>query len=457
MPELRLREVASITGGRLHGDGELRITAVVTDSRDAVPGAIYVGLTGRNFDGAIFAAEALRRGCVAVVVERAVELAGAPHVLVSSGLRALGDLAAAHRDAFGIPIVGITGSAGKTGTREMTARILETLGPVLTNLSNHNNLVGVPQTLLRLIPEHRAAVVELGTSLPGEIARLTEICRPRIGVITLVAAAHTEGLGDVDGVAREKGALLRGLPEGGIAVVPSYDRRVLAEAAAAPCRVVRFGYDPSDDLFLEEEQGGLAPTARVSWRGSDPELLRLAIPGRHHLRNAAAALAVGCLLGVPLAEGCRRLATATSGPGRTRVLQQGRIRIIDDTYNANPASMAAALRLLGEITGGVRCAALGLMAELGTAHEAEHRAMGRLAASAGLDALAVVGPDAAPMAEAALESGMAPERVRRMDDPAACSAWLREVIGDGEATLLIKGSRRARMEQVLEHLVGGGE
>jgi UDP-N-acetylmuramoyl-tripeptide--D-alanyl-D-alanine ligase len=453
MRKLTLRDVARITGGRLVGAPDVEITAVITDSRAVVPGALFVALRGENFDGAVYAAGALADGCAAAVVERAVDLTDASHVLVSSALRALGDLAADHRAGHETPMVGITGSAGKTGTREMCRSVLAGLGPVLTNRSNHNNLIGVPQTLLRLDAEHRAAVIEMGTNQPGEICRLTEIARPRIGVATLVAAAHTEGLGDIDGVAREKGALLRGLPKDGAAVVPSFDDRVLAEAAAAPARVVRFGYDAADDLQISDEIGGLAPSATVSWRGGEPMRLSLDVPGRHQLRNAAASLAVGCLLGVPLEEGCRRLADVPAVPGRARVTYLGGRRIIDDTYNANPASIAEALRLLSELDDGRRYAALGVMAELGDAHDAEHRAAGRLAATLDLDGLCVVGAQAAAIADGALAAGMPADAVRRFEDHATCSAWLWSTTGKGD-TVLLKGSRVARMEAILADLTG---
>jgi len=454
--ELTLRDVARITGGRLVGQPDLVVTAVITDSRAVVPGALFVALRGERFDGAVYAADAVAGGCAAALVEHAVDLGDAPHILVSSGLRALGDLAAAHRASFDLPVVGITGSAGKTGTREMCRLVLEALGPVLTNRSNHNNLVGGPQTLLRMIAEHRAAVIEMGTSQPGEIGRLTEITRPRIGVVTLVTAAHTEGLGDIDGVAREKGALLRGLPGDGAAVVPSFDDRVLAEAAAAPARVVRFGYDAADDLHISEETGGLTPAATVRWRGGEPRRLTLDVPGRHQLRNAAAALAAGRLLGVTLEEGCRRLDHVPAAAGRTRIIDAGGLRIIDDTYNANPASVAEALNLLAEISGGLRYAALGVMAELGAAHDAEHRAAGRRAAAMDLDGLAVVGQDAAAIADAAVDAGMTPDAVHRFDGHVDCANWLRTVTEAGD-TVLLKGSRSAQMEAILDHLAGARE
>ena len=454
--EMTLREVARITGGRLVGDPDLVVTEVITDSRAIVPGALFVALKGDRFDGAVYAAGAMAEGCAAALVERAVELGGAPHVLVSSALRALGDLAAAHRARFDLPVVGITGSAGKTGSRDMCRGILEALGPVLSNHSNHNNLIGGPQTVLRLSPEHKSAVIELGTNQPGEIGRLTEITRPRIGLVTLVAAAHTEGLKDIDGVAHEKGALLRGLPKDGAAVVPSFDDRVLAEAAAAPARVVRFGYDAEDDLYISDEVGGLNPSATVRWRGGEPVTLTLDVPGRHQLRNGAASLAVGCLLGVTLEEGCRRLASIPAVPGRTRVDMVAGLRIIDDTYNANPASVAEALRLLTEIPAGRRFVALGVMAELGDAHEAEHRTVGRLAAGLDLDGLGVVGAEARAIADGALEAGMAPDKVRLFKENHACGDWLRAISTQGD-TVLLKGSRVARMETVLDRLTGTGE
>ncbi|MFH1529583.1 MAG: UDP-N-acetylmuramoyl-tripeptide--D-alanyl-D-alanine ligase [Pseudomonadota bacterium] len=456
MRELTLRDVARITGGRLVGDPDAKITAVITDSRAVSAGALFVALRGDRFDGAIYAADAVAAGCAAAVVERAVVLGDVPHVLVSSTLRALGDLAAAHRIGYKLPVVGITGSAGKTGTREMCRAVLEALGPALTNRSNHNNLIGVPQTLLRLGAEHRTAVIEMGSNQPGEIGRLTEIARPRIGVVTLVAAAHTEKLGDIEGVAHEKGALLRGLPKDGVAVVPSFDDRVLAEAAAAPARVVRFGYDAADDLRISAETGGLTPSATVCWRDGAPIRLALDVPGRHQLRNAAAGLTVGCLLGVTLEEGCRRLNGISAVPGRTRVVAAGGLRIIDDTYNANPASVAEALRLLAEVREGRRYAALGVMAELGGAHEGEHRAAGRLAAAADLSGLGVVGANASAIADGAIEAGMAPDRVRRFEDHDACTDWLRSVAAPGD-TILLKGSRIARMETILDRMAGTQE
>ena len=451
--ELTLRDVVRITGDRLVGDPDVPISAVISDSRIAAPGALFIALRGERFDGAVYAAGAIAAGCAAAVVERALDLRDVPHVLVSSALRALGDLAADHRAGFDLPVVGITGSAGKTGTRAMCEAVLGSLGPVLANLSNHNNLIGVPQTLLRLNPLHRAAVIEMGTNSPGEIARLSEIARPRIGVVTLVAAAHTEGLGDIEGVAREKGALLRGLPQDGAAVVPSFDDRVLAEAAAAPARVVRFGYDADDDLCISDETGGLTPGATLRWRGGEPVRLTLDIPGRHQLRNASASLAVGCLLGVPLDQGSRRLARLPAVPGRTRLTTVLGRRIIDDTYNANPASVREALGLLGEVNEGRRFAALGVMAELGAAHEAEHLSIGRQAAGMNLEGLGIVGPEATAIADGAIAGGMDPSRVRRFDDHDACAAWLRSVSSAGD-TILLKGSRVARMETILDRFAG---
>jgi len=383
-------------------------------------------------------------------------------LLVADTLRALGAVARHHRRRFELPVVGVTGSNGKTTTREMIAAILATRGPVLKTEGNLNNEVGVPLTLLRLGPEHRAAVVEMGMNHAGEIARLCAIALPQVGVVTNAAAAHLEGLGTVDGVADAKAELYQGLPPGGVAVANADDARMLRRAQASGRRLLTFaaaGGRRGDVVVLElldEGPGGLRFVLGVGNRE-----LEVALPlvGAHNAANAAAAACAAIALGCDDREIVRGLAAVAPVGRRLRLerLPSGAL-LVDDCYNANPLSMGAALRTaasLARAEGGRAVAVLGDMLELGPGELELHRQVGAEAAAAGLERLLCFGPRARALAEGAAAAGLPPDRIFHTEDVAALAAAAGAGLRAGDV-LLVKASRGVRLERLVEALTAPG-
>ena len=449
-------------------------SSVSTDTRTLAPGALYVALKGDRFDGHAFLAEAAAKGAAAAVVRKGTPpVWGLPLFEVDDPLTALGALAGFHRTRFPIPVAAVGGSAGKTTTKEMAAAILRTRGPALATEGNFNNEIGVPLTLLRLGREHRAAVVELGMSTPGELARLTAITSPDAGVLTLIAAEHLEFLKDLDGVAEAEGELYRGLLPGSVAVVNADDARCMAQAerVASGVRKIFFGKSAAADVRLlrvtplgmegqeiclegEEWKGG----AERGIRGVDLQLrrvtVRLGFVGEHNAMNAAAAAALARALSFSFEEISRGLAAARPFTHRSRLVAgAGGITILDDCYNASPASMEAALAMLAGLTvrGSSRAiAVLGDMLELGAAEEEEHRLLGRKAASAGVVIAAFFGPRSSLAFEEFSSSSSSSSA--RFTEIEPLLAWLRPNLQPGD-TVLVKGSRGMKLERVVEALL----
>jgi UDP-N-acetylmuramoyl-tripeptide--D-alanyl-D-alanine ligase len=363
-----------------------------------------------------------------------------------------------HRRRFTLPVVGVTGSNGKTTTREMIAAILAERGPVLKTEGNLNNEVGAPLTLLRLEAAHQAAVIELGMSHPGEIARLTAMAGPQVGVVTNAAAAHLEGLGSVDGVADAKAELYSGLPEGGIAVVNADDARMLARARASGRRLLTFavGRQRRGDVavleVLSQDAGGMRFLLGVGNRE-----LEVALPlvGAHNAQNAAAAACAAIALGATDQEIVRGLAGVQPVGRRLRLERLPRgLLLVDDCYNANPLSMVAALRTLAELAraeGGRPMAALGDMLELGPGEAALHREVGAEAARLPVARLFGFGPRSREILAGAIGAGLASERTFHAEEVAALAEAVRAATAPGDV-LLVKGSRGMKLERLVEAL-----
>jgi UDP-N-acetylmuramoyl-tripeptide--D-alanyl-D-alanine ligase len=458
-----LTDVLAATGGRLvRLDGPRRYDAVCTDTRRLRDGEIFLALRGPNHDGHAFVREAIGRGAAALVVEngRAGEVpsdAAVTVIEVEDTLRSYGELAAHHRHRCRLKVAAVTGSNGKTTTKEMIASILgAAVGTerVLKTTGTENNLVGVPLTLLRARGTERLAVLEMGMNAPGEIWRLAEIADPDVGVVTCVAPAHIAGLGSVEGVARAKGELFRRLRPTAVAVVNDDDPHVRPLADGFAGRTVRFGAGTG---FRAEgvrplEAAGVAFTLIMNGTRLD---LRLPLPGVHNVSNALAAAAVARELGVSGDAIVAGLENLPPLPMRMQVeTLPGSVTVINDAYNANPASMRSALALLAELRGEPRIAVLGAMRELGEASPELHREVGRAAAAAGLATLVVVGAEAEPIAVGARDAGMPASAVREVASQSAAAAVVRELVRPG-ACVLVKGSRGARMEEVVTHLREG--
>jgi UDP-N-acetylmuramoyl-tripeptide--D-alanyl-D-alanine ligase len=440
---------------------DVRFTGISTDSRTVQPGDLFFALAGTRVDGNAFVDGALARGAAGAVAREGAALftprAGKPVLLLRDPLRALGSLAAAYRRRLPAHVVAITGSAGKTTTRELLHHLLATgddepADRVVQSEKSFNNALGVPLTIFRASRETRVLILEIGTSGPGEIAALARIALPEVAVVTNVGAAHLDGLGTIEGVAEEKGALVAALRDFGTAVLNADDARVIAMRARLPrtCGALLYGTSGAAQVrgVLLAEAG--ATRLEVSFAGGGPQAVGLPFPGRHNAMNALAALAAAQAIGRDATVLAARLATARLPGRRLEPFRIGPVEVIDDAYNANPASTAAALEVLAGL-GGRRIFVFGGMRELGAEREALHREIGALAARAELAVFCAIGDDAAIALDAARAAGMPADRLFASADPESAADALLPSLGDG-GTVLVKGSRAAKLERLIERL-----
>jgi len=451
-----LQEIARITGGRLVPvDARVEIRSVSTDSRTLRAGELFVPLRGENFDGHDFLTLAVRNGAAACLSEDVISGMTVPVIVVNDTLKALGDLAAAVRGRFSGPVAAITGSSGKTTTKEMLAAILTRTAPGLVTAGNFNNLIGLPLTLLQHEEAQRWMVLEMGMSARGEIARLCEIASPTVGVITNVGAAHLETLHGIDGVARAKGELFEALGPGGSAVINADDPLVRALPVANGVRRLLFGLAPEAEVRAENVamNDGRARFDLVLPDGR--RTISLPVAGRHNISNGLAAAAVASVLGITADDIAGGLEGFSMCGGRMEVqsLANGML-LIDDSYNANPLSMAAALQALTDLAHGQRrIAVLGDMLELGDASEELHWQCGEIAAQKA-DHLLTVGALGAALAEGALQAGMPQQAVQACASHEELLTQLQALLRPGDR-ILVKGSRGMRMEKISNALRAG--
>ncbi|UCH30273.1 MAG: UDP-N-acetylmuramoyl-tripeptide--D-alanyl-D-alanine ligase, partial [Myxococcales bacterium] len=394
--EFGREQVLVATGGTPRGPSFESVRGIVTDSRVVEPGNLFVALRGERFDAHAFVAMAAKAGAGAVLVERGAPLPDdVSAVEVDDTLVALGELARVHREAWGGQVIGITGSAGKTTTKNLAAAALRAAGRhVLATTGNLNNRIGVPMTLFQLDDTVDTAVIEIGTSLPGEIAMLAEIAKPDAAIVTRASLSHTEGLGSVEAVADEKVSLLHALGQDAVAVANGDDALVKKRASVVPARRKLFyGRAAENDVrVLDWEVDADRTRARYQVRGQGVEI-EMGLIGEGAVLNAAAVLALALGLGLPLEEAARGIVEVEPSPGRMRPLVGAGDRLIlDDTYNANPASVEVALstaRAIAEKRDAPLVVVLGDMKELGDQSEAAHQKVGELVAETG--ALLLIG------------------------------------------------------------------
>lgn len=458
MTALTLADVASATAGRIlaaGGEPARPFPGFSIDSRTVRPGELFFAIKGPRFDGHEFVAEAAARGAAAAVVHREVAAPSSLGVVrVEETTRALGDLGRYVRLKAAIPVVAITGSSGKTTTKDMTAALLGTKGPVLRTEGNLNNQYGLPLTLLRLRPEHAAAVLELGMSAPGELRALSAIARPDVAVITNVGPVHLEFFASVDEIAKAKAEILEGLREGGRAVLNGDDPRVRRIGLGWGGEIVWFGRDRRWDVSAEGWRGtafGMRFDLRIGGRAFD---VALPLAGPHFVMNFLAAAAAAHALGVA-PEAMAEVAThmeAASHRGQVRRLHGG-VTLLDDCYNSNPAGLDAAVGALRMTPGRRRVAFLGDMLELGPRGPELHREAGeRLAGH--VDLVVGVGALARELLGGARRGGLAADALHAFQDAAAAAAAAPGLVRPGDA-VLVKGSRGVRLEAVVDALVAG--
>jgi len=450
-------------GSLVQGRAQDSFVGVSTDSRTCQAGGLFIPLKGETHDGHDYIPKAVSRGVRGVVVEgrllhqngvMARVPPGITTIAVSDTLTVLGTLAQAWRRRFAIPVVSLTGSCGKTTAKEMIALILSRFYRVLKNELNLNNLIGLPQTLLQLDGSFDAAVVEMGMNRFGEIRRLTEISQPTVGMLLNVHPAHTEGVGCVEGVCRAKAELIQALSPEATLVFNADDPRVAAQAVAFPGRRLGFGFGPEADLRAVSRQprGKEGQMFQAAWQGRTQPVF-LPVPGEHQAMNALAAMTAALALGLPLAEAAAALADFSAIHRRSQVqdLPSG-AHLLNDCYNANPGSMAVALRTLVELKGSGRAAAaLGDMLELGTHSVEAHRELGRQVARAGLDFLVTYGNFREEVVEGAQEEGLSPVQLFPVTTKEEGARLLRDFLKPGD-WLLVKGSRSMHMETIIELL-----
>jgi UDP-N-acetylmuramoyl-tripeptide--D-alanyl-D-alanine ligase len=446
-----LHEIAQLAGGKLSGpDRNIFIEKISTDSRTLKPGELFVALRGENFDGHKFVQAAANAGAAGGIVDvtwPGDTLGQFPLIRVRDTLEAYQRLAANYRRSLALRVIAITGSNGKTSTKDFTAAVLARKFRVTKTEGNFNNHVGLPRTILNATSQHEIAVWEIGMNHPGEVAALAKIARPNAAIITNIGVAHIEFMGSREAIAREKGALAEAVGPSGFVILNADDpfSKSIAERTRAHV------------IFAGTTGGAIRATnATQSADGSEFTILegahrcraQLPVPGLHMVQNALLAIAAGRVFGLSLEEGAAGLATAPLTKARLQIKEIRGVQFIDDSYNANPESMKAALRTLVELDAtGKRIAVLGEMRELGTESERAHRDIGEAAAELRVDQLIAIGEIGAAIADAAHNAGLRDVAAARSTSEAA--EMLAEIAAPGDL-VLVKGSRAARTELVIE-------
>ena len=437
----------------VQGQPERGIEGVSTDSRTLKEGEIFIALEGDKFDGHDFLPQALERGAAGVIIRDVRRsMTFPPHVCVMSvrdTLTALGDVASAYRARFAMPFVAITGSNGKTTTKEMAAHVLWAKGKLVYPKKSFNNFIGVPLTLFDVMPEVHAVILEMGTSAPGEISRLCEIARPTTGCITNIGASHLESLKSIMGIAAAKGELLEAIAPGGLAILNADDEWCRRVRKLAKCNVITFGTMKDADIIatdIHEDAEGLSFITN--------EHVRIEVPvvGRHNVHNALAAIGICRRLGMTMTDIAARLASFRGVPQRLELVHAGGVTVIDDTYNANPVSMAAALDAYRRFRpAGARHFVCGDMLELGKDSPELHRQLGLRIAESGIDRLWLFGKESKHTLEGALAAGFDREAADHASSYRVLEKKVLNSVVEGDI-VLVKGSRGMRLERIVEAL-----
>ncbi len=447
-------DVVRLTGGRLLARSDRPIRGGAVDSREVQPGSMFVALPGERTDGHAYLADAVAAGAAALIVTRPpadpAALGDVTIVRVADGLAALGAVAAGWRRRFDPLVVGVTGSIAKTSTKEAVAAVLGERFRTLKSEGNQNNEIGLPLTLLRMGPEHESAVLEMGMYVGGEIADLARIARPSIGIVTAVQAVHLSRIGSLEAIEAAKGELLESLPPGGTAILNADDVIVRRMGHRTVARVVTYGFAADADVGAEDVQASGLEGMRFVLRASGARR-PVTIPalGRLSVHNALAGAATGLVAGLTPDEIATGLAGGWSAPHRVALIRLGSVTVVDDSYNASPGSMFAALDLLRGLPGR-HVAVLGEMLELGDAHDDGHHAVGERAGQ-DADLVVVVGAGASGLAEGARDAGLEAARVLQVGDAAAALEALRPRLRDGDV-VLVKASRGIGLDRLVDAL-----
>ncbi|MCA9471811.1 MAG: UDP-N-acetylmuramoyl-tripeptide--D-alanyl-D-alanine ligase [Nitrospirales bacterium] len=470
MASFTMEEILQATGGQLlWAPSRVRVRRVSTDSRQVRKGDLFVALTGPNFDGHHFVKHAFRDGAVGAVISQASWSTVSPWIRryrprdtsvrpfiigVDDPLVGFQEIASLHRRRFSIPLVSVTGSNGKTTAKEMVAHVLATKWRALKTQGNFNNSIGVPHTLLRMTHGYEVAVIEMGVDQEGQTTRLCEIAQPTIGVITNVGPDHLEFFGTIDASARAKAELLPALPSHGIAVLNADDAYFKQFARKAKCRVLSYGFSSHAQVRasdVDTDRRGSCFRLHLPERTRSIQV-QLRVPGQHNISNALAGAAVGHALGVSGADIARGLSKTRPASMRSEIYRVQGVTYLYDCYNANPASMKAAIDLLMELSQGQRSiAVLGEMRELGKGESAFHREIGRYAARKNISCLLTCGPLGKELAAGARRNGMPASSVFALDEVIDAARTLKRLVRPRDVVLL-KASRGVQLENVLDFM-----
>lgn len=433
---------------KLQGPEDVAVGNISTDTRGELSGCLFVPLKGERFDGHNYLQQAVENGAVAVLCDR--EIAALPKEVavyrVKQTRRALEDLAAYHRRRFALPVIAVTGSSGKTTTKELIASVLSQKFRVHKTEKNHNNEIGLAQTLLSLQPEDEVCVVEMGMRARGEIKRLAEIAAPTIGVVTNVGVAHLERLGSREAIAAAKQELIESIPENGTAVLNWNDKRVRSMASVCHGRVISYGIEPQANVQALDIQYGLGKTKFTCRLFDEVFPVTLPLLGAHNVANALAAVAVARVLGLSANRIQRALADVVAGELRQEIVDRSGIRFVNDAYNANPLSMVASLASLSQFGEGRYVAVIGDMLELGPDEVAMHEELAAAVISAGITELITVGPLARALGEAVKKQSHV--NVHSVATTNEVMPLLKPLLQEGDI-VLIKGSHSLRLDTLV--------
>jgi UDP-N-acetylmuramoyl-tripeptide--D-alanyl-D-alanine ligase len=452
--------IKPLNGELISGTEGSVLSGASTDSRKIEAGNLFLALRGERYDGHDFVQQAIEQGASGVVIEkgRKKDISannGAAIIEVQDTLKALGGLAGWWRHEHDILVAAITGSSGKTTAKEMTANILDLGARTIKNEGNLNNLIGLPQTLLRLGRKERRAVLEMGMNRPGEIGRLTEIADPDIGLITNVARVHLEGVGDIMGVARAKAELLERMSDKGRVILYGDDNLLMKEALRFKREIMTYGLGPGNEVRADKIKslGWEGISFNLQYHG-ESAAIRLKVPGRHNLLNALAAASIALCVEESIEHIVEGLGSFEGIRGRFMPFSlPDDVILVDDTYNSNPYSLRAALDSIKEIAGGDRRLIVGLgeMMELGEETARSHLEAGDMVAESGASYLFAMGDHACEMVKGALEKGLPPERAVETKSHQDMAQKIGEVVKKGDL-ILLKGSRKIGLEKVFQSL-----
>lgn len=456
-PIFSLEDVLKATSGTLiSGAPERTFYGITTDSRQVFKGNLFVALKGEKFDGHDFIAKAIEQGAAGVLVHDEAQInqdlvdKTVTLIKVADTLLALGDLAHEWRKRFSIPVIGLTGSSGKTTTKEMLAAIIGRKKNILKTEGNLNNLIGLPQTIFRLTREHELVILEMGTNTRGEIKRLTQIAMPDVGLITNIGPAHLAGFGSLDVVREEKNDLFLNMSPLGVAIINLDDEAVTTAAERWNGRKITFGMSPNADVTVNDiEKNGVKGVRFNLVAGGSTQKMEMKIAGLHHVYNAMAAAATAYGVGIDIKTIAEGLAAFRPFSGRMEIIRlHNGAFLLDDSYNANPSSVREALLTLKDLKGHHNSYVfLGDMLELGEKADEMHRKIGMLIATIGVNVLFLQGDFSKVTAAGAMEGGLSPQNIFFLSDNEKGIVYLKQYLKKGD-WILVKGSRRMKMEKI---------